>query len=259
MSESAPLKGTTPTIDVDVEAGMHHYVIHPAEARRVTSYSDGEDILWAVNSLIPANSEVRNAFNITSETNLFETAGCMLRLALAPTDTIIVQLGFHYRCGDHNYKGAHLHPEMANHMQCSVKTGVPWNGTHAVDELSMASPVDSGRCGRDRINALTTLATSSSTPQKPPPHVIAYIASDSPESAAQISATLAHPHTVIAPPGCHIDFDPSAQCSRDTLLHWFALTLSDFSVFQSFVDGDSGMELAASSFSRLYAVFNMSA
>ncbi len=43
ISESAPLKDAS--IDVDAECGLHHYVIHSAEARRVTSASDGEDIL----------------------------------------------------------------------------------------------------------------------------------------------------------------------------------------------------------------------
>ncbi len=129
---------------------------------------------------------------------------------------------------------------------------MPWNGTHAVDELSLASPIDSGLCGRAHINALSALPSSVNKPK-----IIAYIASDSPESAAQISATLAHPHTVIAPPGCHIDFDPSAQCSRDTLLHWFALTLSDVSVLQSFVDTESGRELAASSFSRYAMIYGL--
>ncbi len=118
---------------------------------------------WAENEHIPAHSELRDVLGITSDTNLFEVGGCMLRLALAPTThlwdeldrifeshmpssaeaakmmtkprpvspntaqtTVVgpyVQVGFHYRCGDHNYKSAHLHPDMANHMQCAVTPG----------------------------------------------------------------------------------------------------------------------------------------
>ena len=44
-----------------------------------------------------------------------------------------------------------LHPELSGHMDCVQKEGQQWNGTHAVDELSIESPIDAGRCGASII------------------------------------------------------------------------------------------------------------
>ena len=91
---------------------------------------------WALNKHLLANPEVQKVLGITADSNLFEIGGCILRLALYPTDylwmtldtlfdaTPSYQIGFHYRCGDHNYKGTNLHPELTNHMQCTIQPGM---------------------------------------------------------------------------------------------------------------------------------------
>ncbi len=170
------------------------------------------------------------------------------------------------------------------HLICVHLAGSSWNGTFAVDEFSQASPIDSGNCGQEIVRAVMNGDSSTgsidshssnsngntgnnigvarrgwgsnklrgreaATANKPLT-VLAYIASDNSASAEQIRDTLGHSNTFLAPSGCHIDYDPSPACSHTTLLYWFVLTMNDHSVYQSYLDGDSGVALPSSSFSR---------
>ena len=49
-----------------------------------------------------------------------------------------------------------LHPELSGHMDCVQKEGQQWNGTHAVDELSIESPIDAGRCGASIVRHIAS-------------------------------------------------------------------------------------------------------
>lgn len=192
---------------------------------------------------------------------------------------------------------------------------MPWNGTHAVDELSLASPIDAAQCGRIRIqqilqqhhnyssshssisstdnindrdyilgnmntdnnnnnsnnNTSNAIVHANSTigfahnsnqthdnSRRPPSiKILAYIASDSKASAKQISDHLQWPTTFLAPTGCHIDFNSTAECSYITLLYWFILSLNDYSVYQSYKDIDTGYQLSSISFSRYAWIYSL--
>ena len=82
-----------------------------------------------------------------------------------------------------------------------------------------------------------------------------YIASDSTESAAQIATNIHWPNTVVSPPGCHIDYDPTPQCAVQTIAAWFALAVSDYQVVQSY--SDAGTRYASSSFARYAMIYGL--
>lgn len=91
------------------------------------------------------------------------------------------------------------------------------------------------------------------------------MASDSAVSAAQIRSTLNWSHAVLTPPGCHVDYDISAQCTVETVTTWFALAASDRLVVQSYVSSDETTSnsprtvlLASSSFARYAMLYSLS-
>ena len=84
---------------------------------------------------------------------------------------------------------------------------------------------------------------------------LAYIASDSSDSATEVKDTLAWPTTFISPPGCHVDYDPTPQCAVQTISAWFALASSDYHVFQSYSEGNT--RFASSSFARYAMIYSL--
>ena len=122
--------------------------------------------------------------------DLFEIAGCLLRLAIWPTEKLwnalddslqgqftergsaqtAVQVGFHFRCGDSSFatagaaaeaaaQGKKLHhkqldPAMHPNPECYFDSELPWKGTSFSDDLSLESPIDEAGCGRRIINGL---------------------------------------------------------------------------------------------------------
>eukprot|EP01036_Dinobryon_divergens_P025845 gene25845-34433_t len=225
---------------------------------------------WATNPQLHLLDTLREILGVDDQTNLFDIGGCILRMLLWPTKKlwkllnddlyshfprpVDSQVGFHFRCGDHNYQTnanqvitPPLHPELTGHMECVQKEGQQWNGTHAVDELSIESPIDAGRCGASILGHIASTKRNGTS--------LAYIASDSSDSASQVNDTLSWPTTFISPPGCHVDYDPTPQCAVQTILTWFALASSDYHVFQSYAEG--GTRFASSSFARYAMIYSL--
>ena len=80
---------------------------------------------------------------------------------------------------------------------------------------------------------------------------VVYIASDNPGSAKQMSHVLGWPYTVISPNGCHVELDPSPDCTMKTTAYWLMLSFSEEIVTQSEYDGP------ISAFSRYAAIYGL--
>jgi hypothetical protein len=280
---------------------------------------------WASHPDIKAHTEFLDVIapiGVTSydQINMMEVAGCMMRLAMWPTNALwsyvsnvmekhmgkekvkvpsILQIGAHFRCGDWSYlKGnddACIHDE---------------DGTHPHTEssyMAAGTPVQIGKCVRDVLNNSTrnefkpTLlsetqiklakikdtSTSTSTTDinngvkvkntkrklwytnkkknKSRKYLrrrlltetlegakVVYIASDNPGSAQQINTTAKHQLTIVSPKGCHVEMDPSFDCSQLTIGYWLLLSSSDVIVTQTDKTGSP-----ISAFSRYAAVYGL--
>lgn len=268
---------------------------------------------------------------ITATSNLLEVAGCMMRLAMWPTDRLWefaakevskldlfqrsssaapvnygIQIGMHFRCGDQSYK----HPGSYDRACMHDLTG---KDPHAEsDYMRFSTPDMLGRCAaelahsymrgtNDRVSELQQsvnvtqraswwggrrlrrqLAGNDSAPaasanaSAPASAVSAgwdsvsddwdtqtmgtalrhrmpviYIASDNPASASQMNTTAAWPLTYVSPKGCHVEMNPSADCTTETTAYWLLLAGSDLIVTQT----EGGMPVSA--FSRYAAVYGL--
>lgn len=108
---------------------------------------------------------LKESLGIDWNTNLYELAGCLLRMALHPTDLMwekvdsflnsinihgadlsygpFHQIGVHFRCGDSSFdESSHAHPN----PECYWSPDVPWHGTNFGDDQTMDSPLDLARC-----------------------------------------------------------------------------------------------------------------
>ena len=222
------------------------------------------------------------SLGITSETDLFEVAGCMLRLAIWPTEKLwksldksvqsqlssrssktFFQIGIHFRCGDSSFSrvvkgGSNLNPE------CVFAATTKWNGTRFMDDKSLDSPIDHGNCA---------LMLSDAIPIHERKNTIIFIASDNTESALQIKSTIKWPFVILPPSVCHIDLQSDFSCTVQTTLHWFLLSLSNKIVMQGLVkppvvrgsaieeipDGlnRSRVQGSVSAFSRFAAIYGL--
>ena len=192
---------------------------------------------------------------ITPTTDLYEVAGCMLRLAFWPSEKlwedvdraqspllldhqspISYQIGFHFRCGDSSFSAGGEHNPL-----CYYRPGIPWRGRGA-----MESPVDLGNCGKELVKSL------SPDMQK---NALLYIASDSQDSSQQINDTINWPLTIVQGKACHVNLDAGPACKSMTLVHWFTLALSDKIVIQSIIAADSKTHIPPSGFSRFATIY----
>lgn len=82
--------------------------------------------------------------------------------------------------------------------------------------------------------------------------VLVYVTSDSPFSSQQIQRTMQYNHSVVAPPGCHVELDSSLQCLELTLTQWFVLSLSAHIAVQTSENGTP-----VSAYSRYAAIYNL--
>lgn len=212
-------------------------------AQKVVKFRSNRAFLcrWVVRQEIYEKSSLAD-LGISTETDLFEAAGCMLRLAMWPTeklwkaldksleDQFIVrsssiisyQLGFHFRCGDSSFKPGQ-NPVIPG---CFFESKEKWQGTAFMDDKSMDSPVDHASCGRKIIDDM---------PEEQRENVMVYIASDNYVSSQQINSTLNWPFVILPPEVCHIDLQSSFECTLSTFLHWFMLSLSDKLVMQGLI------------------------
>jgi hypothetical protein len=202
---------------------------------------------WVVKPKIYQKSNLAR-LGISGDTDLFEAAGCMLRLAMWPTEKLwnaldkslesqmlsrpsmdtSYQVGFHFRCGDKSFsneKGGLKNPE------CFFDPAIPWTGTNFMDDKSLDSPVDAANCGRKILDSLSPALQKDA---------MVYIASDNADSAQQINSTIKWPFVILPPKACHIDLKASLDCSLTTSLHWFMLSLSNNIVMQGLIQPVSG-------------------
>lgn len=84
--------------------------------------------------------------------------------------------------------------------------------------------------------------------------LLVYITSDNIYAEEQIRKTVAYPGTLTSPQGCHIEYDPSSDCYAFTTAYWFALSLSQLYVTQTF----SEYNLPTSAFSRYAGLYSLS-
>lgn len=203
---------------------------------------------WLVKREIYEKSSLAD-LGINSETDLFEAAGCMLRLAMWPTErlwkaldkslegqlstrtssVISYQLGFHFRCGDSSFRPGQ-NPAIRN-PECFFESTAKWKGTAFMDDKSLDSPVDHARCGRKIIDGMSNEQRE---------NAMVYIASDNHDSGQQINSTLNWPFVILPPEVCHVDLQASFDCTLSTSLHWFMLSLSDKLVMQGLIKPDKG-------------------
>lgn len=202
---------------------------------------------WVVKPKVYHNSNLAQ-LGITNSTDLFEAAGCMLRLAMWPTERLwkaldkslrsqflsrssvtTYQVGFHFRCGDKSFnKNEKSRPK---NPECFFDPTVPWKGTNFMDDKSMDSPLDHAVCGGKILENL---------PVDLKKNAIAYIASDNHDSAQQINTTMNWPFVILPPKVCHVDLEASFDCTLTTSLHWFMLSLSDKIVMQGLIQPPIG-------------------
>lgn len=187
---------------------------------------------WAVKPSLGLQESLKATLGINDGTDLYEVAGCLLRLAMWPTEKLWTvldssfrgqllassgagsgvvshQIGFHFRCGDSSFTSSNNNKNI--NKECVYDPAVQWNGTSFYDDLSRDSPMDLAQCGKQvlgvvsRALEITKQSTTSSSTNNHPDHILAYIASDYPPSARQINETLGWPLTIVPREACHVD------------------------------------------------------
>eukprot|EP01036_Dinobryon_divergens_P043977 gene43977-58631_t len=235
---------------------------------------------------LPAHGELLR-LGITQGSDLFEAAGCMLRLALWPTAKLwrtverqigselsqkalggstlsavssVAQVGLHFRCGDHalGLSEKLLKRKYVAPAECVQKANVFWTGTHPLGYSSLDSPVHAGRCAKKLIHAirLQQQFRRSNSNMSPPSstQILGYITSDSAASAHQMNLTMAWPHTLVDRTRCHIDYQANESCTMSTAAAWLTLANSDHIVLQSFA---AHPLKTVSAFSRYALVYSL--
>lgn len=198
---------------------------------------------WGIRDSLGLRDELAETLGVTRQTDLYEAAGCMLRLAMWPTDTLwdtldewlaasmpedaplSVQIGLHFRCGDTSFSAG---AGSTTNSQCVFKSTDTWRGTTFSDDFSSDSPVDEAHCGRQILKEYAEAGGAATGAG-----MMAYIASDNAESARQINNTMQWPLSVTPTDSCHVDLAANPMCSRMTFAQWFMLSLSDKIVMQS--------------------------
>jgi hypothetical protein len=222
------------------------------------------------------SKELLTILGIDDDTNLYEVAGCLLRLAMTPSELMWQQItsllrfanskhisfhtdsrliGVHFRCGDSSFSENKINP------QCVVVTNKTWQGTNFGDDISRASPIDLADCAKrslvdyekDFIN----------------------VASDNQHSANQIHEHLDSLRVLHMPKSCHIDSHQGVSCESSTLTQWLLLSLSDVIVTQpldsfqdsayqddpnrmaSLLKGKKTDKAAISAFSRMASIYGL--
>lgn len=246
----------------------------------------------ALKDLVDAN-HLKATLGVDDSTDLFEVGGCMLRLAMTPTDKLwdaidasleedtankyasfetAAQIGIHFRCGDSSFATTTTTGTTTVNKECVYDPSIPWKGTSFFDDHSIDSPIDAAKCARSiaqRVNDRLAAASKTTTNNS----VLVFIASDYAPSSQQINRTLNWPYSITPPQGCHVDLQSSDKCTLQTSVHWMLLALSDHIVMQSmqFVEShlkspytDTEVDIASlesppiSAFSRFAALYSLS-
>jgi hypothetical protein len=116
---------------------------------------------------------LKQVLSIDWDANLYEIAGCMLRLVMNPSDLLWqkvdsflhdinisnksltrghhYQIGVHFRCGDSSFDEASKHDP---NPECFFNPSLPWHGTNFGDDHTMDSPIDLAKCVNQSVDYL---------------------------------------------------------------------------------------------------------
>jgi len=226
---------------------------------------------WAIKPSLQLQDNLKQTLGIDRDSDLYEAAGCLLRLAMWPSDhlwrvldasftdqhfahpqataavspAVSYQVSVHFRCGDSSFSAA-----KGINRECVYDPAVAaWKGTNFADDFSKDSPVDLGHCGKAVLGAAGASAVAAGPGAAAfSEGALAYIASDYPPSATQINATLGWGRTIVPKEACHVDLKRSnnngagagggskggtEDCTLSTTSQWLMLALSDVIVMQS--------------------------
>ena len=213
---------------------------------------------WMIKPSLGLGDEIKKHLQIERSTDLYEIGGCLLRLAIWPTEKlwnalddslepqfrhrnsahIALQIGFHFRCGDSSFIAPKPGEVRTPNPECYYNESLPWKGTVFMDDKSIDSPVDEATCGRELLYNESMAEKRSGKAHN---NIIAYIASDNIDSSNQINSTLGWDFTIKPPQGCHVDLQTSDMCTLTTSLHWFMLGLSDHIIMQGLIKPEHSM------------------
>lgn len=147
---------------------------------------------WLIKASLGMRSELAKTLDMHVGSDLYELGGCLLRLAMWPTERLwealdesldaqfslsdtfasvvsksdisaaststsgvvptTKQVGFHFRCGDSSFTAA---AGGAPNPECYLDPSgkIPWKGTGFSDDHSMDSPLDAAQCGRQILTS----------------------------------------------------------------------------------------------------------
>lgn len=225
-------------------------------------------------SFPPSNEAELKDLGIEKTSNLYQVAGCLLRLALWPSDQLWhaiftrypsysaethprpFQVSSHFRCGDASYLGTTSTRAACGRVSLALQhTGfaTPANMAACVSELiaaherrshnSMASPILETNSSNNVTAALVFIESDSQVAAEK----IVSLIDDSTASSSRY-LYLARERE------CHVAMDTSFSCFQSTVLSWFALSQSDHLVVQS---PSSANMIPASAFSRTAAMYGL--
>eukprot|EP01038_Epipyxis_sp_PR26KG_P014109 gene14109-18930_t len=183
---------------------------------------------WDKNPFLLSHTELRHILEVNENDDLFQVAGCMLRLALWPTPMLWDEIKkkykefyplklnepIHFRCGDQSYHGGDSSCRFDGTNHASFKFG---------------TPVDLSNCALEVMRNYSLIRFETDNHK----NSILYITSDSEAANQQIQEFFNHSIILIAPKGCHIELDSSSECLNLTVIYWFILSLSDTIVTQN--------------------------
>ena len=235
---------------VNPKWGTTHCALDNNVPTKIVKYRGNRAYLcrWAQNPKVKDIINLKKSLGITDDTDLFEVAGCMLRLAMWPTEKLwntldnmvkpsmdkfntvktSLQVGFHFRCGDTSFTN---NGKGIRNPQCYHDKNITWKGTKFADDITMDSPLDLALCGEKILNKYSDSNNKKQT--------IAYLASDNSDSSDQIKENIVWPSTLEPGKACHIDINSvtsnGVDCTLDTTAQWLLLSLSDYLIMQSMI------------------------
>ena len=217
---------------------------------------------------------------ISETTDLLEVGGCLLRLAMWPTEKLFNaadtfmqkstegnfthQIGVHYRCGDIAFTKSSQIADRA----CTHDKNNP-SFQNEADHMKFGTPIDMGKCARYMIlkdenkrlkNELNFLQDASGVndslrvDDENHEKIAVYVSSDNQGSASQINETIgALAHTRVFPHGCHIQLTNTFECLLETSSYWLVLAMSDHLITQT----EEYAKVPISAYSRYAAMYGL--
>eukprot|EP01036_Dinobryon_divergens_P028262 gene28262-37180_t len=224
-------------------------------------------VLYSLFASKPSGLSMGESLGVTEQDDLYEVAGCMLRLALWPTNKLwgavsqvykqwgrgeaeqVVQSAYHHKQPHQqhvpsSHKSAPMRSstiQVAVHYRCGDSS---FNANQFVqmDSCSRASinynaHVHSmAACAKDLLfpnsvavsNSSTTSSSSSLTVEGHARPAMLFVTSDSIAATELLKNEINNTYTLVTPQSsCHIALDLTPQCHLQTITYWFILAQSD--------------------------------